>query len=121
MSRRHEKWAPLCLRIPPSSCRSPGTQDNYLWGIAPVNGGADAWAVGDSVPASTGNPLSLIEYGSATGGWQVVPSPNPGLANGKTVLDAIAAFGSDDVWAVGTYDGANGMRTLILQYTGGSI
>jgi Phosphoesterase family len=102
------------------STPDPTPQDNYLWGIAPVNGGADAWAVGDSVPASTGNALSLIEYGSAKGGWQIVPSPNPGLANGKTVLDGVAAFGSDDVWAVGTYDGANGMRTLILHYTGSS-
>jgi phosphoesterase family protein len=102
------------------STPDPTPQDNYLWGIAPVNGGADAWAVGDSVPASTGNALSLIEYGSATSGWEVVPSPDPGLANGKTVLDGVAAFGSDDVWAAGTYDGANGMRTLILHYTGGS-
>jgi hypothetical protein len=102
------------------STPDPTPQDNYLWGVAPVNGGADAWAVGDSVPASTGNALSLIEYGSAAGGWQIVPSPNPGLANGKTILDGVAAFGSDDVWAVGTYDGVNGMRTLILHYAGAS-
>jgi hypothetical protein len=103
------------------STPDPTPQDNYLWGIALVNGGADAWTVGDSVPPSTGNATSLIEYGSATGGWEVVPSPNPGLANGgNTILDGVAAFGSDDLWAVGTYDGANGMRTLVLHYSGAS-
>jgi hypothetical protein len=99
----------------------PTRQDNYLWGIAPVSGGAAAWAVGDSVPAATGEAVSLIEYGTANGGWRVVPSPNPGAANGKTILDGVLAFGRDDVWAVGTYDGTGGMRTLILHYTGGAI
>lgn len=100
---------------------NPTPQDNYLWGIAPVSNGQDAWAVGDSVPPSTGSANSLIEYGSATGGWRIVPSPNPGAANGDTILDDVLAFGSTDVWAVGTYDGPNGMRTLIMHYTGGSL
>ena len=30
------------------STPDPTAQDNYLQAIAPVNGGADAWAVGDS-------------------------------------------------------------------------
>jgi hypothetical protein len=50
-----------------------------------------------------------------------VPSPNPGAANGNTILDGILALNHDNVWAVGTFDGANGMRTLIMHYTGGSI
>jgi hypothetical protein len=103
------------------STPNPTPQDNYLWGIAPVNGGQNAWAVGSDVPASTGNALSLIEYGSAAGGWKVVPSPNPGLANGKTLLQGVFAFSDTNVWAVGTYDGPGGMRTLIMHYTGGAI
>jgi Phosphoesterase family len=99
---------------------NPTPQDNYLWGIAPVNGGADAWAVGDSIPASTGNAGSLIEYGSQTGGWQVVPSPDPS-STGNNILDGVFAFSPTNVWAVGEYDGQGGMKTLILHYTGGSI
>ncbi len=100
---------------------NPTPQDNYLQAIAPVDGGQYAWAVGDDVPVSTGNAASLIEYGSATGGWATVPSPNPGAANGNTILDGILALSPDNVWAVGTFDGANGMRTLIMHYTGGAI
>jgi hypothetical protein len=97
---------------------NPTPQDNYLKAIAPVNGGQDAWAVGDSVPPATTNAASLIEYGSATGTWTTVPSPNPGAPNGNTILDGILAFSSNNIWAVGTYDGMGGMKTLILHYTG---
>jgi phosphoesterase family protein len=103
------------------STPNPTPNDNYLWGIAPVNGGKNAWAVGDDVPVSTGNAASLIEYGSTTGGWTTVPSPNPGAANGNTILDGVFAFSSTNVWAVGTYDGNGGMKTLIMHYTGGAI
>jgi Phosphoesterase family len=99
------------------STPNPTPNDNYIWGIAPVNGGEDAWAVGTSIPASTGNASSLIEYGSASGGWTVVPSPDPS-ANGNNILDGILAFSSTNIWAVGEYDGNGGMRTLIMHYTG---
>ncbi len=91
-------------------------QDNYLQAIAAVNGGQDAWAVGDSVSPATTNAASLIEYGSAAGNWTTVPSPDPGDANnGNTILDGILALSSGNIWAVGTY---GGMRTLILHHTG---
>jgi Phosphoesterase family len=97
---------------------NPTPQDNYLFGVAPVTGG-HAWAAGASLSASTGNASSLIEYGSASGGWTIVPSPDPGAANGgNTILYAALAFGPHDVWTVGTYDGSGGMRTLALHYTG---
>jgi len=98
----------------------PTPQDNYLQAIAPVNGGKDAWAVGDDVPVSTENAASLIEYGSVSGGWRTVPSPDPS-ANGNNILDGIFAVSSTDVWAVGEWDGQGGMRTLIMHYTGGSV
>ncbi|MGO9078060.1 MAG: alkaline phosphatase family protein [Streptosporangiaceae bacterium] len=96
----------------------PTLQDNYLQAIAAVNGGREAWAVGDDVPPSTTSAASLIEYGSAAGGWKTVQSPDPGAQNGDTILDGILALSSRNVWAVGTYDGTAGMRTLILHYTG---
>ena len=37
-----------------------------------------------------------------------VPSPDPGAANGDTILDGVAAVGPGDVWAVGEYDGGPG-------------
>jgi hypothetical protein len=86
-----------------------------------VNGGKNAWAVGDSVPVSTTSAASLIEFGSATGGWKIVPSPDPGAANGNTFLNAVLAFSNNDVWAAGTFDGSGGERTLIMHYTGGGV
>ena len=105
-------------RLTELSTPNPTAQDNYLFGIAPVGGG-NAWAVGTDLPPATGNAASLIEYGSAAGGWKVVPSPDPGAPNGNTLLYGVLAFGPHDVWAVGTYDGQNGMSTLALHYTGG--
>ena len=102
------------------STPDPTPQDNYLQAIAPVDSGHDAWAVGDDVPVATGNAASLIAYGSASGGWTTVPSPNPGAANGDTILDGILALSSTNIWAVGEYDGPGGMRTLIMHYTGTS-
>ena len=102
------------------STPDPTPQDNCLQAIAPVNGGKEAWAVGHDVPVSTGNAASLIEYGSATGGWTVVASPDPS-ANGNNILDGIFALSSTNVWAVGEYDGQGGMRTLIMHYAGGSV
>jgi hypothetical protein len=82
-----------------------------------VNGGQDAGAVGDDIPVSTGNAASLIEYGSATGGWTIVTSPDPS-ANGSNILDGIFAPSSTNISAVGEYDGSGGMRTLIMHYAG---
>jgi Phosphoesterase family len=99
----------------------PTPHDNYLQGVAPVRGGAAAWAVGYTMQVSTGNAASLIQFGSARGGWKSVPSPDPGAANGgNTFIDGVLAFGAGNVWAVGTYDGPNSLRTLILHYTGGA-
>jgi hypothetical protein len=112
--------APAGAGLAEISTPNPTKQDNYLWGIAPVNGGANAWAVGTSIPSSTGNGNSLIEYGSASGGSTVVPSPDPST-NGNNILDGVLAFSSANVWAVGEFDGQGGMKTLIMHYTGGTI
>ncbi|HEY2641694.1 MAG TPA: alkaline phosphatase family protein [Streptosporangiaceae bacterium] len=101
---------------------NPTPQDNYLSGISPVNGGNNAWAVGYSQSVATGNASSLIEYGSAVGGWKIVSSPDPGAVNsGNTFINGVLRLADNNVWAVGTYDGVNSQRTLILHYTGGPI
>jgi hypothetical protein len=101
---------------------SPTPEDNYLVAIAPVDGGKAAWALGYTVQASSGNAYSLIELGSRHGGWHVVRSPDPGAANGgNTFIDGVYAFGPANIWAVGTYDGKGGEKTLILHYTGGPL
>ena len=86
-----------------------------------MDGGHEAWAVGDSIPVSTGNASSLTEFGTAAGGWQAVPSPDPGAPSGNTFLDGVFALSSSNVWAVGAYDGPGGVRALIMHYTGGTI
>jgi len=97
---------------------NPTPQDNYLWGVAAA-GNNSAWAVGDDVSHPSTDDKSLIEHGTTSGGWRIVPSPDPGLANGgNTDLGAVLAFGPDNAWAVGTFDGKNGRRTLILHFTG---
>jgi hypothetical protein len=102
-------------KLQEQSTPNPTAQDNYLYGIAPVSGG-HAWAVGYDQPPATGNASSLIEFGSTTGGWKVVPSPNP--STGNNILFGVLAFSSHNVWAVGTDDGNGGMRTLALHFTG---
>jgi hypothetical protein len=97
---------------------NPTPRDNYQEGIGQINGGKNAWAVGYRVPVSTGNAASLTEFGSANGGWKVVPSPNPGAANGNTFVTAVLAFSSTNVWAVDTFDGASAVRTLVMHFTG---
>jgi hypothetical protein len=98
---------------------NPTAQENYLWGIAPVGKGGSAWAVSNSVQPSTGNYLSLIEYGRAGGGWHIVPSPSPGLkTSGNTIIGGVLAFSPHNVWAVGMFDGSGGHRTMVLHYTG---
>jgi len=99
--------------------KNPTPQDNYLWSIAPIGSGVTAWAVGNDIVHPSGTFDSLIEFGSASAGWTIVPSPNPGLASGgNTILGGVVAFGAHDAWAVGSFDGANGRRTLILHFSG---
>jgi hypothetical protein len=85
-----------------------------------VTVGSDAWAAGYSLVASSGNTNPLFEFGSASGTWKVVKTINPGAANGgATFVNAMFAFSSTNIWAVGSYSSkANGMGTLVMHYTG---
>jgi len=86
----------------------------------------DIWAVGSyslGGIALTGLTLTMHYDGTA---WSVVPSPNiPGGTTfnpERTVLNAVAAAGHDDVWAVGnifTTDGTNGAaKTEVMHWNG---
>jgi len=89
-----------------------GRGENHLYGIASGLDGIQ-WAVGTRLDAASGNLLTLVERRD-TSGWTVEASPNPGLANGNTMLSGVAIFGETDGWAVGEFDGANAEQTLVL-------
>ena len=90
---------------------SVGTGENHLVSVAVTKKG-EAWAVGHSADVYDKNALTLIEHfdGSA---WKAVTSPNA-TTDGNNFLGGIAVI-DGDLWAVGTYDGANAEQTLILR------
>jgi hypothetical protein len=96
--------------LPTTEGTENGGQHHYdaLYGVDGVNG-ADVWAVGSrfDVPQTFGR--SLVEHWDGTS-WQRVPSPNvepQGSGGGiDTSLQAVAATGPDDAWAVGSYEQA---------------
>jgi hypothetical protein len=86
----------------------------------------DVWAVGSSSTSiePDARQFTLVEHwdGSA---WSIVRSPNPqpdfGAGNPvNNVLTGVAAFGQDDVWAVGESSDANsiGSRPLVEHWNG---
>jgi hypothetical protein len=88
-----------------------GTNDNFFYS---VSGG---WAVGTTVDAASGNNLSLVER-LVGNHWATVPSPNPGLDNGSTILGGVATLSSGEAWAAGQFDGPDARQTLILHHSG---
>ena len=95
-----------------------GTGNNVLFGVTAVSS-TDIWAVGDT--QSDTNPLTarrtLIQHYDGTK-WLAVTSPDvsPGSSDR---LNAVAATGANDVWAVGrSIDSGGAERTLILHYNG---
>ena len=84
-----------------------------LFGVTVVGG--KAVAVGTDVPNSnTGSNVSLMFTGSGTTGWQTVDTPQPGGANGNSILGGIANIGSTS-WAVGMFD-TGGEHMPLLQH-----
>jgi hypothetical protein len=90
---------------------SVSTADNYLYSVS-VTAGAPAWAVGTSFDPPSGNNLTLVEQ-ETPAGWVQVTSPNPS-SGGSNLLGGVTRVGPHDVWAVGTFDGADARQTLIL-------
>jgi hypothetical protein len=112
-------WASLILHwdggawsaVPAPDLGSPGTSE--LRGVVAVAAG-EVWAVGAYSSPATGwwnQPLVMRWDGSA---WSFVPAP----AFGSTAeLNAVAAAGPNDVWAVGRALEGN-WKTLILHWDG---
>lgn len=78
---------------------------------------SNAWAVGNTGESSEGTgQTTLIEHWNGRT-WTRVPSPSEGTASS---LRAITAKSSDNAWAVGQFNAADGSyRTLALHWDGG--
>ena len=91
---------------------------NQLLGVAALSE-SDAWAVGWSQEPG-GPPFvkrNLTQHHDGSG-WRIVPSPNP-AGDTQSVLYAVSAASTHDVWAVGsTHDGTLPSRTLIQHWDG---
>jgi hypothetical protein len=110
-----------------SAVTTPDTSrlSNSLLDVAAV-GPDDVWAVGSSSTSTDpdAREFTLAEHwdGSA---WSIVHTPNPqpdfGAGNPvNNVLTGVAAFGPNDVWAVGESTDANsiGSRPLVEHWNG---
>lgn len=101
---------------------SPNTNVvNFLRGVSGASSN-DVWAVGESVKDSfDGVSVSsnLVEHWDGKH-WSVVPSPNVGPRNNQ--LDAVAARGTNDVWAAGFSEVVRGdipvLQTLVMHWNG---
>jgi hypothetical protein len=85
---------------------------NYLTSVTAV-AADDVWAVGYTVAIHASTQKTLVEHWDGTA-WSIVPSPNPGRNVLYNQLLSVDAFGPDDVWAVGFYDGPGQVENLPL-------
>jgi len=98
-----------CGKWTVASSPNPGTDTNFLSGVAAVAPG-NIWAVGSYSNGSASSPL--IEHRSKSR-WTVVSSPN--IAGS---LSGIAAIAANNIWAVGENDSASMQETLIEHWNG---
>jgi hypothetical protein len=73
------------------------------------------WAVGSSRGAG-GDTDVLIEENTGSG-WSIVPSATP-RGESDSVLAGVTCLSTGDCWAVGSFEGSSGARTLIEENTG---
>ena len=93
--------------------RNPSLDSNFLNGVAAVSA-TDVWAVGYYLRAFVRNETLVERWDGSE--WHVVASPNPG-SNGNA-LNAVAAHGASNVWAVGWFSTSGALRTLALRWIG---
>jgi hypothetical protein len=89
------------------------TQRDMLFS-ATAAGAGDVWAVGEQQDLS-GRFGTLAEHFDGHN-WSVVPTPNPGTSGNH--LDAVAADGPDDVWAVGQRNDSTADGPLVEHWDG---
>ena len=110
-----EHWGGTAWSVIPANVPA-GTTYSFLYGIAIVSTN-DVWAVGAYESGASIWQQTLIEHwdGSA---WTVVLSPN--VDSGRHhALRAISAGSATNIWAVGTYQSANGGdQTLTMHWDG---
>jgi hypothetical protein len=92
---------------------NPGTTSE-LFGVGATSA-ANAWAVGEVTAGTTEQTLVLHWNGSK---WVQMASPNPGGPATDNRLNAVAATGTSNAWAVGSYETGAGQNTLILHWDG---
>ncbi len=93
---------------------SPGSAENYLYGVAYVSA-TDAWAVGfDSNTTNIYMILTLRWNGTQ---WNPVSSPNPFLS--VAGLRGVVVVSPSEVWAVGVQaDISLTLRTYVIKWNG---
>jgi hypothetical protein len=111
-----ERWNGAAWTIVPSPSFMTGGDgiQNSLNGVAALSA-TNVWAVGFHT-ATNGAYVTLIEHWNGTG-WSVVASPSPNST--VNVLNAVAATGPSDVWAVG-YQNGGGSQPLVVHFNGTS-
>jgi hypothetical protein len=107
-----EHWNGAGWSIVPSPSFPTGGDgiQNTLNGVAAISS-SNVWAVGWHT-AANGAYETLIEHWDGTK-WSVVASPSPSAT--RNFLNAVAATGPSDVWAVGSM---NGNSSLIEHWDG---
>jgi hypothetical protein len=105
------KWAARSVPAP------TGSGDVYLNGVTAIGPG-NAWAVGNSVNASSQAGHTLTEHWNGTA-WAVVPSPSPKVSS-NSVLLSVSAVSAGNVWAAGYYDDSTGTPVGLIEHWNGS-
>jgi len=105
-------------RVPSPNAASGPDAVNELNGVVAITPD-DVWAVGEyaeSLPVSDSNPARvLVEHWDGTS-WSIVPAPSPPGAENR--VNAVAAAGPNDVWAVGSATAGTRATTLIEHWDG---
>ena len=91
--------------------------DNALRSVSAISD-HDIWAVGSYSMVSGSISRSLIEHWNGSV-WSVVTAPDPPGPGGSDLM-AVKAFPDNNVWAVGTYDDANGRKQTFALHWGGN-
>jgi hypothetical protein len=97
------------IRTPVDPCGIPES----LNGVATISP-SDAWAVGSRFINGPGDQMVITHWDGVR--WTSVISPN--ASTYFNTLQAVAASGTSDVWAVGSYDDGSLVRTLIEHWDG---
>ena len=88
-----------------------------LWGVTATSS-TNAWAVGYYGSFSTQDQTLIAHYNGTS--WKVQKSLNPGGPSAFNGLLAVASTSPTNAWAVGYYDSATAVDTLIEHWAGGS-